>query len=306
MNDSDTMGRRMAWWTTIPFILWGVFPLYFRPLRALSPDRIIAHRAIWAGVLAALLLAFVRRVQVARWWGGPERARDLRRLGVTAALLGSNWGVYMYAVTRGHVLEASLGYFICPLVAVALGVLVLRERLGAIQWAALGVAAAGVLQMAVRTGGVPLLALFLAVSFALYGLLRKRVELDPLVASAVEALLMAPLGALWLAVGVGDAPLPGGPTVPLLVGTGAVTIVPLILYVQAARRLPYSTLGMLQYITPTLQLGIGVLIDHEPVDAPKALMFGLIWLALALLAGHALRTRLAALFPARGAAGLNP
>ncbi len=301
MNDSAPARRSTLLLALVPFTLWGLFPLYFHFLREMEPSRIIAHRAVWAGVLSAGLLLLLRRGQLVRWWRGPEALRDLRRLLVTAALLGGNWSVYMYAVTRGHVLEASLGYFICPLVSVALGVFVLHERLSRVQWVALGVASAGVLQMAVRSGGVPVLALFLAVSFALYGLFRKRIELDPLLASTLESLLMAPVGGLWLLFGTGDTPLPEAVSWPLLMGTGVVTVVPLVLYVMAARRLPYSTLGMLQYITPTLQLAIGVLFAHEVVDGPRALMFGLIWAALGLLSVQAVRTRFrpASLAPAQ-------
>jgi chloramphenicol-sensitive protein RarD len=273
------------------YAVWGFNPLYFGLMRELGPVRILAHRAVWSGVLAALFVLWLRRGALRDWWDGPARNRQLRTLALSGAILAGNWGAYIYAATRGHLVQSSLGYFICPLVAVGLGVAFLGERLTRGQKVALTLAAAGVLQLVLRSGTVPGLALFLAASFGLYGLLRKKLELDPLLASSLEAMMIAPPGLIWLALGASDGPLGPG-HVPLLVATGAVTFVPLVFYVMAARRLPYSTLGLLQYILPTLHLLCGVIVGGEAVSPAQLLTFALVWAGLAYAAAPSLAIRL--------------
>ena len=223
----------------------------------------------------------------------------VRVLFASGALLLVNWGVFIYAVATGRVLGAALGYFINPLLSVLLGTVVLRERLRPLQWLAIALASAGVVQMAVRSGGVPWIALVLASSFGLYGLLRKIAPVDALAGSTIETGLMAPLGAAYLgwlhftgksAFARGDVA-----TDALLVAGGLVTAVPLVWFTAAARRLPLATVGFLQYIAPTGQFLVGLLVFHEPFAARDLVAFGCIWAGLAVFTADLIRLRRVAL-----------
>ena len=263
------------------YVLWGVLPLYLHLLQGVPALQVLAHRVLWSVLLLAVIVLVMRR-------GGAilaaARGRTLLLLCGSAALIAVNWLVYIWAVQNGHVLEASLGYFINPLVNVALGVIVLGERIGRVQKAAVAVAAAGVVVMAVAGGSALWIPLTLAFSFGLYGLIRKIVAIDALGGLTVEtALLAAPALAVLLL-----SPEPvfgrGVQTDTLLVLAGAVTAAPLLMFAAAARRLRYATMGLLQYIAPTLQFLEAVLLFHEPLRGVHIVTFALIWAGCALYA----------------------
>ncbi|WP_405092073.1 EamA family transporter RarD [Micromonospora sp. NBC_01392] len=281
------------------YLLWGFFPIYLKLLRPAGPVEILAHRIIWSVVFVALLLAAMRHVGFLRALA--RRPRALAGIAFAAALIAVNWGTYIYGVNSDRVVETALGYFINPLVSVLLGVLVLRERLRPAQWAALGVGALAVAVLTVDYGRLPWLALTLAFSFAGYGLVKKQLGLPAaeglFVESAVLALpALAYLG--WLATR-GDSTfghVSAGHTA-LLVLAGAATAIPLLFFAGAANRLPLSTVGMLQYLAPILQLGCGVLLFHEPMPPARLAGFALVWLALVVFTvdalNHTRRTRAA-------------
>ncbi|MFU8851704.1 EamA family transporter RarD [Micromonospora sp. SL1-18] len=273
------------------YLIWGFFPIYLKLLRPAGPVEILAHRIVWSVVFVALLLAALRNIGFLRALA--RRPRALAGIGAAAVLIAVNWGTYIYGVNSDRVVETALGYFINPLVIVLIGVFVLRERLRPAQWAALGVGGLAVAVLTVDYGRPPYLALVLAFSFAGYGLVKKRLALPAaeglFVESAVLALpALAYLG--WLTRG--DAATFGhvsaGHTA-LLVLAGAATAIPLLLFAGAANRLPLSTIGMLQYVGPILQLGCGVLIYHEPMPPARLAGFALVWLALVVFTADALR-----------------
>ncbi|RMF75358.1 MAG: EamA family transporter RarD [Acidobacteria bacterium] len=266
------------------YLWWGLVPVYFKAVAAVSPLEVLAHRIVWALVLLAVWLGL--RGQLAGL--AAAAPGGVARLGILAstALIAVNWLGFIWAVVTDRVLEASLGYFINPLVNVLLGMLILGERLRRLQWISVGLAAAGVILLAAtRTEGLPWLALLLAFSFAFYGLLRKVSPVDAGSGLLAEVTLLAPaaLGLLaWRAVR-GDLAFGGDmKTSLLLVAAGPVTAVPLLLFVAAARRLPYGTIGFLQYVAPSLQFVLAVAVFGEPFGVPQAAAFGLIWFALLL------------------------
>jgi chloramphenicol-sensitive protein RarD len=268
------------------YLTWGLFPLYFRALAGVPAPEVLAHRIVWSLVfLVALVTA------LGRWRGVLAQLRSpgaLSTLAVTAVLISSNWLTYIWAVNSGRVLEASLGYFVNPLVTVLLGVVFLRDRLTPRQIAAVALTAAGVLALVVRAGRVPWVALVLAVTFGLYGLLRKRVPIEALAGLLGEVAVLAPLALLYLATlrngHFGAAP---GHTA-LLAACGVVTAMPLIWFAQGVRRLRLSTVGLLQYLNPTLQFSIAVFLFGEHFTAAHAVAFGCIWASLALYTAEAL------------------
>ncbi|HYL04266.1 MAG TPA: EamA family transporter RarD [Steroidobacteraceae bacterium] len=279
------------------FVIWGLFPLYLRPLSAVPATQIIAHRVAWSCLFVlALMLA---RGELGRLRAALVNPRLLARLALTALLITINWLVYVWSVAHAHVVEASLGYFINPLVNVALGVVVLRERLNRMQSLAIALAALGVVYLTVLAGRPPWIACVLGVTFSLYGLTRKVISVDALPGLAAETLLLLPLALAYLAwcrlegTAAFGAGAPG--VTALLVGCGLVTAVPLFLFAYGARVLPYSTVGVLQYIGPSLQLLCGVLVFRESFTAARAVGFALIWAALAVYAADGLwRSRAAA------------
>jgi chloramphenicol-sensitive protein RarD len=268
------------------YVLWGLFPLYFKALQGLPAPEILAHRMTWSLAFCALLLAVLRRWQ---WLAGLlHRPRVLATFATSAALVALNWGIYIWAVNADHVIDASLGYFINPLVNVLIGAFILHERLRRPQWTAVAIAAAGVVWLTWEAGHLPWIGLCLAVTWGLYGLLRKTAALGAIEGLALETALLFPFafGYLsWLAAHGQNAFIHGSPTVQwLLAIIGPVTAIPLLLFAAAARRIPFAHLGILQYISPTLQLLMGVLLFHEPFAAAKAVGYGLIWIALLLFA----------------------
>lgn len=283
----------------LAYLLWGAFPLYFAALRPAGPWEIVAHRIIWTLVLCGLILLLARDV---RWL--LDLARRPRRLGgvaVAGVLIAVNWGVYTYAVLSGHVTEAALGYFLNPLVTVALGVVILRERLRRAQWMAVAIGAAAAVYLTVDYGRPPVISLTLAVSFASYSLLKNRlgVSLSALRSLAGESLTILPVAVvilLWLGRREETTFLTEGPGhTLLLLSTGVATAIPLLLFAAAASRVPLSTIGLLQFLTPVLQLLTAVLLLGETVPATRWVGFGLVWVALVVLTvdmvGHVRRSR---------------
>ncbi len=272
-------------------VLWGVVPLYWHLLKLVPAMQIMAHRVVWSTLLVVAWLLLSNGVQWLRKLAAQPRA--LPALALSAVLIAFNWGLYIWAVNAGHVVETSLGYFINPLVNVLLGVLVLKERLRRAQWIAVGCAGAGVAWLTLSAGSPPWIALGLAASFGLYGLVRKLVSVDPVAGLGLESLyLFLPSLAylLWAEAGHGGGFASGWSwsTDLLLVFGGVVTAVPLIGFAYGVRRIPLSVVGLLQYIAPTLQLLLGVWFFHEPFGLAQALGFGAIWAGLALYAGEGL------------------
>jgi len=268
------------------FVLWGIFPLYLKPLSDVSALQIMAHRIVWCCLLVFAWLGLRGELTEVRDALADPATR--RRLMASALLISMNWLVYVWAVTHGHTVEASLGYFINPLLNVVLGVLLLHERLSRPQWVAIALAAAGVAYLTVFAGRPPWIALVLAASFGTYGLIRKVVNVESVPGLAAETLLLAPFALsflLWIeAQGSGSFGHVGAGVNALLVGSGLVTALPLALFAYGARLIPYSTIGVVQYIGPTLQLLIGVLVFHEPFSRNRAVGFVMIWTALAIYA----------------------
>jgi chloramphenicol-sensitive protein RarD len=262
------------------YALWGLFPLFWPLLEPASPVEVLAHRVLWS---LAVVLVLVR---LTRSWPALRAVtpHQARRLAVASALLTANWGLYIYGVNSGQVVETSLGYFINPLVSVALGVVVLGERLRPVQQVAIAFAVAAVAVLTVANGRPPYIALGLAFSFGTYGLLKKQANVGAVPALTIETAVMAPLAATYLGVlaATGDGTFTGhGPDhVLLLVSAGIVTAVPLLLFGSAANRIPLTTLGVLQYLAPTLQLLVGLAVRHEPFGATRLVGFVLVWVAL--------------------------
>lgn len=274
------------------YTLWGLFPIYFDALRPTGPWEILANRIVWTAVLCLLILAVTRD-----WAWIPPLLRQRRLiLGVTAAalLIAVNWVVYVAAVTSGHTSDAALGYFLNPLVTVALGVVVLRERLRALQWVAVGIGGVAAVYLAVAGGSFPLTALTLATSFALYGLVKNKVgaTLPALHSLSLETMILLPVAGLIMvivAAGPGlDFGRLGAVHTGLLVLSGVATAVPLLLFASAARRIPLTTVGLIQFITPVIQLICAVTVLGEHVSPARWIGFGIVWIALLVLSTDAL------------------
>jgi chloramphenicol-sensitive protein RarD len=273
------------------YSLWGLFPLYFPLLEPAGGLEIVAHRVLWSLLFVGILLTVLRR------WGHVRAlVTDRRRLLVllgAAILIAANWLVFVYGVNSGHVVETSLGYFINPLVSVLLGVVVFSERLRLLQWAAVGIAAVAVIVLTVDYGRPPWIALALALTFGLYGLMKKLVRTEAAPGLFVETALVALPAAVALAVahsaGHGAFGNAGTGHAFLLASTGVATAVPLLLFAAAARRIPLSTVGLLQYVTPSMQLAIGVFVYGEPMPPARLAGFAIVWVALAVFTVDTLR-----------------
>jgi chloramphenicol-sensitive protein RarD len=281
----------------VAFTIWGLFPVYLHPLSGVAATQVIAHRVVWSCVF--LLSWLLLRGQLGRLALAFGRPALLARLALTALLISGNWLVYVWSVTHEHIVDTSLGYYINPLVNVLLGVVVLRERLNPAQWIAVSLAAVAVLYLALLAGRPPWIACTLALSFSLYGLVRKMISVDALPGLATETLLLMPLSVAYLSwcqwAGAGALTTEGPVVAALLIGSGLVTAIPLFLFAYGARALPYSTVGVLQYIAPSLQLMCGVVLFHESFGPALAAGFALIWVALLIYAADALwRARSAA------------
>ncbi|GAA5526087.1 protein RarD [Microbulbifer aestuariivivens] len=274
------------------FLLWGMAPLYFKLLDGIPAPEILAHRSVWSLLLALLILLLI----------GKQRdflstLRDRRRmatLAVSTLLIGSNWLVFIWAITNAHMLDASLGYYINPLISVLLGVLFLGERLRPLQWLAVSLAVIGIGHELWQFGELPLVALFLAFSFGFYGLVRKRAPVESLTGLAVETLYMLPIALLYLLWSdsptsnlTGNAWQLNG----LLLLAGPITLVPLLLFNIAARRLNLSSIAFLQYLGPTLMLMLATLVFGEPLNETKLVTFAFVWVGLILYTAEALAHR---------------
>jgi chloramphenicol-sensitive protein RarD len=273
------------------YLLWGLFPIYWKLLQPSGPLEILAQRVLWSLAFVVLLLVLLRRIG---WFRNlSRRPRALAILTVAAVVIGVNWFTYIYGVNTDRVVETSLGYFITPLFSVLLGVVVLHERLRATQWGAVAIGALAVIVLTVDYGQPPWIAFTLAVSFGSYGLLKKKVGVPALEGLAVECAVLAPLAlgyVLWLQA-TGDATFGqvSAAHAALMIGSGVVTAIPLLLFAGAANRIPLSTVGVLQYIAPVLQFAIGVLLLHESMPPARWIGFGLVWLALAIFTVDGLR-----------------
>ncbi len=273
------------------YTFWGLFPLYLRLVRDVAPLEFLMHRMLWSVLLLFAILAI--RGQWAWLRTAFRSPAILRGCIATAAVLSINWFVYVWAAHAGRVVDASLGYFINPLFSVALGAVFLKERLRRAQAMAVGLAFLGVLWLVVQVGQVPWIGLALAASFGTYGLLRKTAALGALEGLALETLLLAPFAAgflTWLAAEGQSRFVTGGAGTKVLVMlAGPITTVPLLLFVAGARRIPLSLLGLLQYVGPTLQLLVGVVVFSEPFGGTKLIGYSMIWLAFALASVDGLR-----------------
>ncbi|MCU1624177.1 MAG: rarD [Frankiales bacterium] len=278
------------------YALWGLFPLFWPLLEPAGALEVLAHRVLWSLLVVAALLAL-----------GVASVRGLRlgqvvRLAIAAVLLAVNWGTYIYGVNSGQVVETSLGYFINPLVTVALGVVVLGERLRLLQQVAIGVASIAVVVLTVEAGHPPVIALVLAFSFGTYGLLKKQAGVGAVASLAVETTVLAPvaLGYVLVLAAAGEATFASHGTghALLLASAGLVTTLPLLAFGAAATRIPLTILGVLQYIAPTLQLLCGLLVTHEAFGAPQAVGFALVWVALVLFTSDLVRSHRAVLVAA--------
>ena len=271
-------------YATLAFVWWGLFPLYFRLVTTVPAPEILAHRVLWCLLFLTGVLSWRRQ------WGWLRQVlrqpKVLAAFVASALLIGANWLAYIVAVLHGHVIEASLGYFITPLVNVLLGVTLLHERLRRGQWIALAIAAAGVLWLTVQAGRPPWIALSLAVTFGGYGLLRKIAVLGALEGLTLETLLLAPLAAIalvWAALqGHASFPAPDALTNIWMIALGPITAVPLLLFAAAARRLSMATLGIVQYLGPSIQFVLGLWVFGEPFSAARFAGFACIWLALVI------------------------
>jgi chloramphenicol-sensitive protein RarD len=273
------------------YALWGLFPLYFPLLEPAGGLEIVAHRVLWSLLFVAILLTVLRR-----WSQVRALVADRRRLLVLAGaglLIAVNWLVFVYGVNSGHVVETSLGYFINPLVSVLLGVVLFSERLRARQWVAVGIAAVAVAVLTVDYGRPPWIALALAASFGLYGVLKKIVRVEAAPGLFVETAMVAAPGAVVLGLLHADRTATFGEAgtghALLLAGSGIATAVPLLLFAAAASRIPLSTVGLLQYLTPLMQLAIGVFVYDEPMPPARLAGFVIVWVALAVFTADSLR-----------------
>ena len=270
------------------FTLWGVFPLYLRLLKQVPSLEILSHRVLWSVVLLMGLLAIRRQ-----WdWLASVRARPriVLTFVASALMVATNWVVYIWSVNHDHIIDASLGYFITPLFNVLFGI-GLGERLRLTQWLAVALAACGVIWLTVSAGQLPWIGLVIAVTFSLYGLLRKTAALGALEGLSIETLVLLPAASLFLLLPNAGSSHAFGSDVTLtllLISAGPVTAIPLLMFAYGARRIPLSLMGLLQYIGPSIQLLLGVWMYHEPFTDDKLICFALIWLGLALYSGEAL------------------
>jgi len=287
MNPAQ-VDRRGLWIAVGAFVIWGLMPLYWHLLKAVPSLQIVLHRAVWCAILVAAWLT----LREGRGWfrAVVTQPRLAWMLALSGALIGFNWGLYVWAVNSGHVVETSLGYFINPLLNVVIGVLLLRERLSPAQWIAVALATGGVLWLTFHYGSFPWIALCLAASFALYGLIRKLAAVEAVRGLGVENMFMfvpALLALLWFELqGEGGffSLRWGGWVDALLVLGGALTAIPLIFFAYAVRRVPLSVVGLLQYTAPTLQLLLGVFFFGEAFGRDRAVGFGFIWAGLLVFA----------------------
>ena len=292
MSESSQDTRGGLLYGLAAYLCWGLIPLYFREVSAVAPLEILAHRIVWSVVFIALILTVWRRWPALA--SSLRSGRIVRLLLASAALVAVNWLVYIHGVATQRVMQTSLGYFINPLFSVVLGMVFFRERLRPWQWAALGLATVGLVYLIFMVGELPWIALVLAGSFGLYGLVRKMTPVDGLIGLAIETMLLTPAALIGLAIGVMSGTATFGnndrATDGLLALSGVATTIPLLCFGQAARRLRLSTLGFLQYLAPSMQFLLAVWVFKEPFVCDQQISFAFIWLALLIFTVDALRT----------------
>ena len=276
-------------YAALAFLAWGLFPLYFKVFKSIPSQEILAHRMAWSLLFLGAVLLWRRQWT---WLGAVARQpRVLAGFAASALLLSTNWGIYIWAVNHDRVVDASLGYFINPLVNMVLGFLLLKERMRPVQWAAAALAAAGVAWLTWLVGHPPWISLALGLTFGFYGLLRKTASLGALEGLSLETMLLFPFAAgylLWLAqAGQSAFDDAGRLSQVLLALSGPITAIPLLMFAAAARRLSLSLLGLMQYIVPSMQLLLGVWLYHEPFGVSRLIGFALIWSGLALYSAEA-------------------
>lgn len=264
------------------YLIWSTFPLYFNLLNDVPPVEVLCHRIFWGAAAGAVMILILKRGPA--FTGVFSDKKRLAGLTASATMISINWGLYIWAVTNGHILDASVGYYINPLLSVLLGAVVLKEKLSPRQMAAVALAMSGVAVLAISRGGVPWVAVILPVTFGLYGLIRKVVPVDALTGFTIETILVAPLAFLFLITRPeGGALIAGGAmTTILLIVSGPVTAIPLILFAYGARRLKLATIGLMQYINPSIQMMFAVFLLGESFTSAHAITFSLIWAGLAL------------------------
>jgi chloramphenicol-sensitive protein RarD len=271
--------------------MWGLFPLYWPLLEPANPLEIVSHRAVWTLVFCLIVLALSKQIHATL--AVMKNPKTMAALLLSTILVSINWITYIWAVNHGHVVEAALGYYINPLIIIAFGVILLREKMRPLQWVAVGIAAVGVLVLTIDYGRLPWVAISLALSWGSYGLVKKKLNLGALEGLAIETLIsFIPYAGYIIYLGqqgtgqFGHKPL----LTILLISAGAVTAIPLLLFNGSTTRLPYSTIGLLQYITPTIQFSIGVWLRHEDMPTARWIGFIVIWFALAALATDLVRS----------------
>jgi chloramphenicol-sensitive protein RarD len=267
------------------YTFWGAFPLYWPLLQPATPLEIVSHRAVWS--LFFCLIALGLSKQVKSTYALLKNPRVFIRLLLAASLVSVNWIVYIWAVNNGHVVESALGYYINPLIIIAFGVIALHEKMRPLQWTAVGFGALGVLVLTIDYGRLPWIALTLAITWGSYGLVKKQLNLGALEGLAIETLLTLPFyGGYLIYIGLnGTGVLGSSPGLSiLLIGAGIVTAIPLLLFNGSTTRLPFTIIGLLQYITPTLQFSIGVWVRHEDMPTARWVGFLIIWAALLTVA----------------------
>jgi chloramphenicol-sensitive protein RarD len=286
----ETRQRRGIIYGLAAYALWGAVPLFWPLVARAGALELLAHRVIWSLVICVLLLVTV----VPRgWWARIGNRRSLVLLAGAAAVVSVNWGTYIWAVNAGHVVETSLGYYINPILSILVGVIFLRERLAPLQWVSVGLAALAVVVLTIDYGRLPWIALVLAASFATYGVIKKQVNGGAVETLTVESALLTPVALGYLVVLQATGALTfghlGWSHTVLLMATGLVTVVPLLFFTAATTRLPLSTLGLLQYVAPTLQFLLGVLYFDESMSIGRWIGFALVWLALVILTAYGIR-----------------
>ena len=267
------------------YVLWGLFPLYWPLLEPAGAFEIVGHRAVWSLVFCVIALTLTKAIKPAM--ATMRRPKVFLRLFAASVLISVNWIVYIWATNNGHVVEASLGYYINPIIMIAIGVILLKEKMRKLQWASVSIATLGVLVLAIDYGRLPWVALALALSWGTYGFMKKQLGLGALEGLGIETAIAAPFYLAYLAwIGSqGNGHFTANPGLTLLlIGSGVVTAIPLLLFNGAGNRLPYTIIGLLQFITPTLQFSIGVWVRHEEMPTARWAGFLIIWLALVVLA----------------------
>jgi chloramphenicol-sensitive protein RarD len=273
------------------YVFWGLFPLYWPLLKPANPLEIVSHRAVWTLVFCIIVLTVLR--QLKSTFAVMKNPKKIAGLFVTTILISINWLTYIWATNNGHVVEAALGYYINPLIIIAFGVLLLRERMRPLQWVAVGIAAIGVTILTLDYGRLPWVAISLALSWGTYGLIKKKLDLGALEGLTIETLIsLLPYGFYLFYIGnQGTGQFGHGIVLTiLLISAGAMTAIPLLLFNGSTTRLPYSTIGLLQYITPTIQFSIGVWINHEEMPTARWIGFIVIWMALVALGTDLVRS----------------